>query len=175
MASVILNDGGTQRKVENDDSQLAPLEVISSLVTQLLRTAQEGRLVNVKLPQAEGMGLSSVVPEVGDTDREGARVCFSCGRPGHGVNRCSQVDTSFPFLPTGWSVDVRDGQYQAARIGGTGKWSTLGNERWSGWEGQSPGPLGIKVQLTPTGETVDRGEAGRPAGMAVAGETWGWS
>ena len=24
---------------------------------------------------------------------------FSCVCPGHGVNRCSRVDTSFPFLP----------------------------------------------------------------------------
>ena len=33
VASVILSDEGTQRKVGNGDSQLAPLEVISSLVT----------------------------------------------------------------------------------------------------------------------------------------------
>ena len=39
VASVILSDDGTQQKVGNGDSQLAPLKVISSLVTQLLRTA----------------------------------------------------------------------------------------------------------------------------------------
>ena len=33
---------------------------------------------------------------------------FSCGRPGHGVNRCSRVDTSFAFLPRGWLVDIRE-------------------------------------------------------------------
>ena len=142
--------------MENEDSQLAPLEVISSLVTRLLRTMQEGRLVKVKIPPEEGTGSSSAVPEVGDTERghstrEWARVCFSCGRPGNGVNRCPQVDTSFPFLPTGCSVDVRDGQYRAVQIGGTGKWSTPGNEGWSGREGQPPGPLGIQVQLTPPG------------------------
>ena len=27
-----------------------------------------------------------------------ARVRFSCGHLGHGVNRCSQMDASFPFL-----------------------------------------------------------------------------
>ena len=43
VASVIPSEVGIQRKVGNGDSQLAPLEVISSLVTRLLRTAQEGR------------------------------------------------------------------------------------------------------------------------------------
>ena len=47
-------------------------------------------------------------------------VCFSCGRPGHGVvNRCSRVDTLFPFLPPGWSVAVQDGQYRAVWPGGS--------------------------------------------------------
>ena len=113
----------------NGDSHLAPLEVISSLVTQLLRTVQEGRLADEKVPPDEGMGSSSAGPPVTGAERghsamEWARVCFSCGRQGHGVNRCSQVDTSFPFLPQGWSVDVRNGQYRAIRTGGTGMWST---------------------------------------------------
>ena len=51
--------------------------------------------------------------------KEWVRVCFSCGRQGHGVNRCSQVNTSFPFLPPGWSVDVRNGQYRATQTDGT--------------------------------------------------------
>ena len=110
VASVIPGEVGIQRKVGNGDSQLAPLEVISSLVTQLLRAAQEGRLADVKVPPEEVLGLSSAVPtgggvEKGQSVRELVRVCFSCGRPGYGVNRCSQVDTSFPFLSQGWSVD----------------------------------------------------------------------
>ena len=44
VASVILREG--QPKVGNGDSQLAPLEVISFLVTRPLRTAQEGRLAD---------------------------------------------------------------------------------------------------------------------------------
>ena len=44
------------------ESQLAPLEVISSLVTRLLRTAQEGRPANAKVPPEEGTGSSSAVP-----------------------------------------------------------------------------------------------------------------
>ena len=112
------------------------------------------------------MGSSSAVSPVTGAERghpviEWARVCFSCGRQGHGVNRCSQVDTSFPFLPQGWSVDVRNGQYRAIWTGGTRMWSTLGNEGWSGREGQPPVSLGTKVQLTTAGEVVDRREASR--------------
>ena len=39
----------------------------------------------------------------------------------------TQVDTSFPFLPQGWSVDVRNGQYWAAQNDGTRLGSTSGN------------------------------------------------
>ena len=80
-------------------SQDAPLELMSSLIVRLLRAAQEDNAAEV--PQDVGARRPSVVPEV-----EQVMVCFSCGSPGHGVNRCSQVDTSFPFLPHGWSVDV---------------------------------------------------------------------
>ena len=111
------------------DGQLAPLEAISSLETRLLRTAQEGRLVDEK---AQMGPLSAVSPgfcaERGHSVKEWVRVCFSCGRQGHGVNRCSQVDTSFPFLPPGWSVDVRNGQYRATQTDGTGLGSTPGND-----------------------------------------------
>ena len=140
VASVILKEDGTPPRVGNGDSRLTLLEVISSLVTRLLRTAQEGRLVDVKIPPGEGMGSSSAAPVVGGTERghstrEWARVCVSCGRPGHGVNRCAQVDISFPFLSPGWSVDVTNGQYQAVRTGETGRRSPPGNEGWSGREG----------------------------------------
>ena len=86
VASVILSDDGTQRKVGNGDSPLAPLEVISSQVTRLLRTAQERQLADVKISPREGMGSSSAVPAAGVTERghstrEWARVCFSCGCP----------------------------------------------------------------------------------------------
>ena len=84
VVSVIPRNVETQRKVGNGDSQLAPLEVISSLVTRLLRTAQEGRLVDVKVPLEEWMGSSSAATAVVGAEkdhsvRERARVCFSCG------------------------------------------------------------------------------------------------
>ena len=47
--------------------------------------------------------------------------CFSCGFHGHGVNRCSQLDISFPYKMPGWSVNVRNGQYRASRMRGDGQ------------------------------------------------------
>ena len=79
-------------------------------------------------------------------------VCFSCGRPGHGVvNRCSRVDTLFPFLPPGWSVAVQDGQYRAVWPGGSMARFQSGNEGWSGLEGQPLGPSVTVELLTPAG------------------------
>ena len=49
----------TPQKVGNGDSELVPLEVISLMVTRLLRTAQEGLLADEKVPLEKGMGSSS--------------------------------------------------------------------------------------------------------------------
>ena len=138
---------GTPRRAGEEDGQLASLHAISSLVTRLLRSAQEGRLVE-KAPSEGEMGRLSA----------GLPVCFSCGRQGHGVNGCSRVDTYFPFLPPWWSVDVRNGQYRVTWTDGTGLGSHPGNEAWSGGEGQPPGSSGIKVRLTPVGELGVRGD-----------------
>ena len=116
VANVIQSDIVAPRNGGAGCSQVAPLEVMSSLIAQLLRAAQVDHPAEVP-PDVEAT-LPSVVPEVGIAGRsqlsEVEQVCFSCGRPGHGVNICSRVDTSFPFLPQGWSVDVRDGQYRAS-------------------------------------------------------------
>ena len=69
VASVIPSEVGIQQKVGNADSQLAPLEALSSLVTRLLRTAQESRLVDGKVPPEEVLGSSSAVPTVGGAER----------------------------------------------------------------------------------------------------------
>ena len=80
-----------------------------------------------------------------------ARVYFSCGHQGHGVNRCSQMDTSFPFLSPGWSVDVRNGRYRASRTHVDGLNYTPGKEGWSGREGQPPGIIGDRGATDPGG------------------------
>ena len=78
-------------------------------------------------------------------------VCFSCGCEGHGINRCSQMDAAFPFLPSGWSVNMYNGPYRATQMGNTST-DSPGNEEWSGRGGgggvQPPGPSKIKVPLT---------------------------
>ena len=150
VASVIQSDVVVHRKGGGEGgggvaggSQIAPLEIMSSLIARLLRTAQEDHPAEVKVPPDAGARPPSIIPEVGSAGRgqlsegEHMMVCFSCGSPGHGVNRCSRVDTSFPFLPQGWSVEVRDGQYRAVWPGGGARvWSLPGNEGWSGREGQ---------------------------------------
>ena len=74
----------THRKVGDGCSQIAPLNMISSLVARLLRTAQEGQPAEVKVPPDEEVRSPSAVLEVGSADQgqsgiEWARVCFSCG------------------------------------------------------------------------------------------------
>ena len=32
-------------------------------------------------------------------------VCFSCGKPGHGLVRCPQLDETFPYMLPGWSAE----------------------------------------------------------------------
>ena len=64
VANVIPSEVEIQRKEENGVSQLAPLEVISSLVTQLLRSAREGRLAEVKVPPEKVLGSASAIPTV---------------------------------------------------------------------------------------------------------------
>ena len=94
--------------------------------------------------------------------------CFSCGLQGHGVNRCSCMDVSFPYLLPGWSVDVRNGQYRASQIHGDGRDFKPGKGGWFGWEGQPPGPSMIVTYLTPEGGSKF---LGTPAGLAT---TEGW-
>ena len=51
----------TPRKVGEEDGQLAPLQAIASLVTRLLRSAQEGQLVDEKAPSEGEPGPLSAV------------------------------------------------------------------------------------------------------------------
>ena len=32
-------------------------------------------------------------------------VCFSCGKPGHGVTRCPALNEAFPFMLPGWKAE----------------------------------------------------------------------
>ena len=32
-------------------------------------------------------------------------MCFSCGKTGHGVTRCPELDETFPFMLPGWTAE----------------------------------------------------------------------
>ena len=111
--------------------------VLELLVNQLLQPTQN------EIPSEDRVNRPTAV----------GPVCFSCGGEGHGINRCSRMNAAFPFLPSGWSVNMNNGQYRATRIGKTST-DFPGNEEWSGREGQPPGPSEIKAPLTLVGGSV---------------------
>ena len=76
---------------------------IESLINRLLQPTHNEILSEKKINQPTAVGP----------------VCFSCGGEGHGINRCSRMNTTFPFLPSGWSVNMNNGQYRPTRIGKT--------------------------------------------------------
>ena len=120
--------------------------VIELLVNQLLQPTQN------EIPSEDRVNrLTAVGP-----------VCFSCHGEGHGINRCSRMNAACPFLPSGWSVNMNNGQYRATRIGKTSM-DFPGNEEWSGREGQPPGPSEIKAPLTLVEGSV-RPSNGTPSG-----------
>ena len=90
-----------------------------------------------------------------DTNDERDRgQCFSCGFFGHGVNRCTRLDRSFPYITLGWSVNLRHGEYRASRLMEDVHDSTRGKEGWFGQEGQPPGPSVTITRLTQVGVVV---------------------
>ena len=90
------------------------------LIQRIMEAVRPGMDAPTLVPDLDG-GINSLSPvplepvlEEDPPVRGRDRVCFSCGHQGHGVSRCSRIDTSFPFLWAGWSVGVRNGRYRAA-------------------------------------------------------------
>ena len=184
MASVVQSDLVGAQEVGSGWNRDASPGILPSLIARLLRAAQEDNPAEVKVPPDAGARRPSVAPFAGMSgqsqvsEAEPVMVCFSCGRPGHGVNRCSRVDTSFPFLPPGWSVDIRDGQYRAVWPGGSMARFQSGNEGWSGREGQPPGPSVTVERLTPAeGSVLPQATRNRPVWASPVGHVHGsgWS
>ena len=80
--------------------------------------------------------------------------CFSCRFLGHGVNRCTRLNRSFPYITPGWSVNLRDGEYRASRLTEDVHDSTRGKEGWFGRKGEPPGPSVTITCLTQVGVVV---------------------
>ena len=106
--------------------------------------------------------------------------CFACGFLGHGVNHCTQLDRSFPYITPWWSVNLRDGEYRASKLTGEVHISTRGKEGWFGREGQPPGPSVTITRLTQVGVVVCLGNDRKmtlmdPDGprMCRASQFWG--
>ena len=106
--------------------------------------------------------------------------CFSSGFLGHGVNRCTWLDRSFPYITPGWSVNLRDGEYRASKLTGEVHIPTRGKEGWFGREGQPPGLSVTITRLTQVGVVVRLGNDRKktlmdPDGprMCRASQFWG--
>ena len=106
-ANVVLGGRGESQRKGSGCSRDASQGMLSSLIAWLPRTAQEDNPAEVKVPPDVGTGRLPVAPFPETTAQspvlgaEPVMVCFSCGRPGHGVNRCFRVNTLFPFFATG--------------------------------------------------------------------------
>ena len=160
VASVVQSDLAGVQEVGSVWNQDALPGLLSSLIAQLIWAAQEDNPAEVKVPPDTGTQGPPVAPLPGTSaqspvlEAEPVMLCFSYGSPGHGVNRCSRVDTSFPFLPPGWSVAVQDGQYLAVWPGGPMARIQSGNEGWSA--------------------SRTSGNSGTTDGMGVTGGTCTW-
>ena len=68
--------------------------------------------------------------------------CFSCGKAGHGVGRCHELNETFPFMLPGWSAEKVGSSYVmiSLRVAAERRPDQLWNS--------TPGPRGGRVQLT---------------------------
>ena len=137
-----------RKLVVNVQPKVAEIEKQEPMVGNQEDPSVFGLLVNQLLQSTQGEilrrdRLSVVGP-----------VCFSCGDGGHMINRCPQVNTDFPFLPAGWSMNMDNGQYRAKRMNQILA-EEPGNEQRSEREGQPLGPPEIKAPLTQTGVSTE--------------------
>ena len=145
-----------RKLVVNVQPKVAEIEKQEPMVGNQEDPSVLGLLVNQLLQSTQGEILRRDRPSVVGP------VCFSCGDGGHRINRCPQVNTDFPFLPAGWSMNMDNGQYRAKRMNQRLA-EEPGNEQRSEREGQPLGPPEIKAPLTQAGVSAEISN-GNPTG-----------
>ena len=109
-------------------------------------------------------------------------VCFSCGKSGHPVTRCPNLNEAFPFLQPGWRTEKTPGGFvmippRGQRTAG-GRKTTAdpgGRVRLSGQYSRSaPGPSrGNSIDCSPTTEILDDVSlAAEQSGGTSVGFSW---
>ena len=138
-----------RKLVVNVQPKVAEIEKQEPMVGNQEDPSVLGLLVNQLLQSTQGEILRRDRPSVMGP------VCFSYGDGGHRINRCPQVNTDFPFLPAGWSMNMDNGQYRAKRMNQRLAAEEPGNEQRSEREGQPLGPPEIKASLTQAGFSAE--------------------
>ena len=83
---------------------------------------ERSKLTDMEIVLQNLLPVGSVVEEDGPSSEpitESLVGCFSCGELTHEMDRCHELDESFPFLPVGWQAD-RIGEEFLLRPGPTG-------------------------------------------------------
>ena len=141
-------DGNQDSNVEHQSGDFQTRERLKPLVnvqSDIVATNEQDPMVGIgedhSVIELLVNLLQSTQKEIPSEDRVNrptavGPVCFSCGCEGHGINRCPRMNVAFPFLPSGWSVNMNNGQYRATRIKKNST-DSPGNEEWSGRGGSA--------------------------------------
>ena len=78
---------------------MAEPDPLESLLRQLLPTP----VVPLPPPKPVPSNLEQLLQRLWGGG--GTVVCFSCGKPGHGVTRCPALHGVFPFMLPGWKAE----------------------------------------------------------------------
>ena len=99
---------------------------------------------------------------------QGASAHIPLPGTGEPVSRCSRMDTAFPLLPPGWSVDFRDGQYRAVWPRELPGRFQSGNKDCSGRGGGG----GSASRISDTCSSTDPGGGGMAAPTTMNKPAW---
>ena len=82
------------------------IQETSRQTTQSIDTPQ-----SIVTPQSMVTPQPTVIPIMTPCRDQTIAVCFSCGKVGHGVSRCSEMNETFPYMWPGWLAEKVGGRY----------------------------------------------------------------